>query len=217
MKKVYKNKALNTPVKSGKTPVFKPSKLYTAEENEKRAFAALKQMVDNHAEAEKRAIMKIPLLFAEYGISDDNQPISWQLLAIKLALHYVRGCQIEGRNDAGRKEEWDLWQFLRLYEAVFLEVSFLPNDKALPKKSIANACKKLAKQEPWKKMGLTGKTLQNRYSEAKNHPLIKRVQKIINENSKHVHGNHRRDYFNAFLAQALNAFLESDPKKISQK
>ena len=110
-----------------------------------------------------------------------------------------------------------MWQYLRLYEAVFLEISFLPNDKTLPKKSVATACKKLAKQEPWKEMELTGKTLQNRYAEATKHPIIKLVQKLIKENSKDVPSNHRRDYFNALLAQALNAFLESDQKKISQK
>ncbi len=125
-----------------------------------------------HLEGATEVVEKMGLLLDHYGISRD-EPERWHLLCLHLAGDHVPGFQFEKPSKAGRPKTWlHSGRSLRLYRDVQACVS--------EGHSALNACRILAKRDPYRNEIPAYTTLYRRYQDTKkNHPVIKMAEKML--------------------------------------
>ena len=174
--KKYKG-SLKNPIKippPNKPPSNKKKALLGIQSNE-QSSQALTTFTESRSEyALEQTLKKLSLLLEHYKI-DKKAENPWLFLALKLAKKHVPGFKIETENKGGRKLQWCDGKLLKLYAEV--EEMLLNNEKKHGF-NIGSACRNLIKRPEWG--SYSEKTLRTKYSQAKQHPIIRAI-KHINE------------------------------------
>lgn len=118
---------------------------------------------------------KITLLKKHHHLPDDQGAA--EQLALNLAIDHVPGFTVVTESKRGRKTKWTPAAYAKLFLDVVEETGGNLNNRM-----IEAACLSLKEKEPWHSF-LTGKhyeepdakTLQNRFTEAQNTPLVKMI------------------------------------------
>lgn len=119
------------------------------------------------------AIEKLGALLDHYGIQRDAEE-RWFNLALKLALDYVPGFQVERKPvPKGRRLKWTEMRLAALHCAVMTE-NLRRRDVGLAESDI-DACRRLAKTDAWRGWG-EAKTLCNKLGEARTSLLVQMIE-----------------------------------------
>lgn len=117
--------------------------------------------------------VKLYLLCDHYGVERGD----WFNLAWELAHAHVPGFRVEDEKSSGRPKEWDMVRLLFLWWKV------QEGRRKNPRRSVSEACKRLADDPDLAKMlrNAKQKTLQHQYEKALHSPLVIVLQKRTHE------------------------------------